>query len=236
MDDAMTEAMVGAGWERLGMKIGLDIGGRHTGAIVLDDELHASGNDGEGDADLPGSGDGKGRDAGQLAANGLGCIAHEIDGDALDDFGGEVEGRKRDLAGDGDVRGAGGDAPEDGRKAEQHGGVVGAIGADVGGAGTAGAKEFGGTNGCVSGAERRDIAEAGSGCGQQAMDEPGAAVGDEAQFGGVVLVFGTQDAGDMEEIAVEAEGGEEVSGVVGEATGFGEGGCGRGGWVGWEQR
>ncbi len=39
-----------------------------------------------------------------------------------------------------------------------------------------------------------------------------------------MLVLGTKDAGDAEEVAVEAEGGEEVAGVVGEAGGFGEGG------------
>jgi hypothetical protein len=55
------------------------------------------------------------------------------------------------------------------------------------------------------------------------MDELGAAVGDEAQFGGVVLVLWTQNAGDVEEIAVETQGGEEVSGVVGETAGFGDG-------------
>jgi hypothetical protein len=39
-----------------------------------------------------------------------------------------------------------------------------------------------------------------------------------------VLVFGAQNARDFEEIAVETEGSEEVSGIVGEAGGFGEGG------------
>ena len=65
---------------------------------------------------------------------------------------------------------------------------------------------------------------AGGGCSQQAADEAGAAVGDEAELGGVVLVLRAQNAGDVEEIAVETERGEEVSGVVGEAGGFGEGG------------
>jgi len=44
-----------------------------------------------------------------------------------------------------------------------------------------------------------------------------------------MLVLWTQDAGDFEEIAVEAQGGEEISGIVGEAVGFGEGGRRRGG-------
>ena len=39
-------------------------------------------------------------------------------------------------------------------------------------------------------------------------------------------MLGAEDAGDFEEVAVEAEGGEEVAGVVGEAAGFGEGGSG----------
>jgi hypothetical protein len=57
----------------------------------------------------------------------------------------------------------------------------------------------------------------------QTLDEIGAAAGDEAELGGVVTVLGTEDAGDAEEIAVEAERGEEIAGVVGEAGGAGEG-------------
>ena len=60
--------------------------------------------------------------------------------------------------------------------------------------------------------------------GQQAADEAGAALGDGAELGGVVLVLGAEDAGDIEEIAVEAECGEEIAGVVGEAGGVSEGG------------
>jgi hypothetical protein len=39
-----------------------------------------------------------------------------------------------------------------------------------------------------------------------------------------VLVLRAQNAGDVEEIAVEAECSEKVPGVVGKAAGFGEGG------------
>jgi hypothetical protein len=64
----------------------------------------------------------------------------------------------------------------------------------------------------------------GLGCEDQTLDEAGAAVGDEAEFGGVVLVLGAQDAGGAEQIAVEAERGEEIAGVVDEAGGVGEAG------------
>jgi hypothetical protein len=39
-----------------------------------------------------------------------------------------------------------------------------------------------------------------------------------------MLVLGPKDAGDVEEIAVETEGGEEVAGVVSQTGGFGKGG------------
>jgi hypothetical protein len=64
----------------------------------------------------------------------------------------------------------------------------------------------------------------GRGGNEEATDERCAAIGDEVEFGGVVLVLGAQHARDFEEVAVEAEGGEEVAGVVGEAGGFGDGG------------
>jgi hypothetical protein len=164
MDDAMTEAVAGTDWQRLGVEIGLDVGWRHTGAIVFDGELQTTGNDGKGDTDLPGRGKGNRRAAGLLVPNGLGCIANEIDGDALDDFRRKTEWRKRILASDGDVRCAGGDAPEHRRKGEQHGGVVGGVGKDVGGARTAAAKALGWTNRCGVGAERKDAMDAGDGC------------------------------------------------------------------------
>jgi hypothetical protein len=47
----------------------------------------------------------------------------------------------------------------------------------------------------------------GNGRGQQTLYELGAAVGDEAELGGVVLVLGTKNARDAEEIDVETEGG-----------------------------
>jgi hypothetical protein len=62
--------------------------------------------------------------------------------------------------------------------------------------------------------------------GKQTADEFGAAVGDEAEFGGVVPVLRAQDAGDAEEITVEAERCEQVAGVMGQAGGVGEGGRG----------
>jgi hypothetical protein len=64
------------------------------------------------------------------------------------------------------------------------------------------------------------------GHGKQTPDELGAAVGDEAELGGVVTVLGTKDAGGAQKIAVEAERSEEVAGVMGQAGGVGEGGGG----------
>ena len=49
-------------------------------------------------------------------------------------------------------------------------------------------------------------------------------------------MFGAQNARDFEEIAVETEGSEEVSGIVGEAGGFGEGGRRTGRWERLERR
>jgi hypothetical protein len=51
---------------------------------------------------------------------------------------------------------------------------------------------------------------------EEALDELGAAGGDEAELGGVVAVLWAQDAGDAEEVAVEAESAEEIAGVVGQ--------------------
>jgi hypothetical protein len=76
-----------------------------------------------------------------------------------------------------------------------------------------------------------EIGRGGNRCGQQTLDELGAAVGDNAELGGVVLMLGTKDAGNVEEIAVETEGGEEVAGVVSQTGGFGE--RGRAGGRGW---
>ena len=58
MDDAMTEAVAGAERQGLRVKIGLDVGGGHAGAVVLDGELEMIGDDCEGDVDLPGRGEG----------------------------------------------------------------------------------------------------------------------------------------------------------------------------------
>jgi hypothetical protein len=114
--------------------------------------------------------------------------------------------------------------------------VVGGVGEDVRAARAAAAKEFGRANRYGVGAERREILDAGRGCGEQTTDELGAAVGDEAKFGGVVLVLGTQDAWNVEEIAVETKGGEEVSGIMSETAGFGEGGRWLGGGMrGWRR-
>jgi hypothetical protein len=69
-----------------------------------------------------------------------------------------------------------------------------------------------------------------SGCrgyGEQTPDELGAAVGDDTELGGVVTVLGTKDAGSAQEIAVEAERSEEIAGVMSQADGVGESGCGR---------
>ena len=70
------------------------------------------------------------------------------------------------------------------------------------------------------------------GCGivgdsEQALNELGAAGGDEAEFGGVVAVLGAKDAGDAEEIAVETESAEEIAGVVGQARTLGDAARGR---------
>ena len=128
MDDEVAEAAGGAEWERLRMNIGLDVGWRHAGAIIFDGELEKAGDGGEGDADFAGGGSGRGTErcgACLSEPDGFGCVAHQVDGDALDDFGREVQGRKRGWAGDDDGSGAGSDALENGRQAEQRDGVVG---------------------------------------------------------------------------------------------------------------
>ena len=51
---------------------------------------------------------------------------------------------------------------------------------------------------------------------EKTLDEFGTAGGDEAELSGVVAVLGTKDAGDAEEIAIEAESTEEIAGVVGQ--------------------
>lgn len=51
---------------------------------------------------------------------------------------------------------------------------------------------------------------------EEALDELGAAGGDEAELGGVVAVLRAKDAGDAKEVAVEAESAEEIAGVVGQ--------------------
>jgi hypothetical protein len=118
MDDTVTEAVVCTQWERLGVQVGLDVGWGHAGSIVCDGEMEMIGNDGEGDTDLPAASKGNRNSAGMLMPNGLSRVANEIDGNALDDLRGKAQGRKRNLAGDGDVCRAGGDAPKDRRKAE----------------------------------------------------------------------------------------------------------------------
>ena len=155
-----------------------------------------------------------------VEADGLGGVADEVDDDALDDLGGEAEGRQRWRGGYGDLGCAGGDALEDGREVAHHGGVVAGGGDGVGGAGVAAAKESWGKFGGVDAG--RGVEGGGDGQGEEALDELGAAVGDDAEFCGVVLMLGAQDAGQAEEIAVEAEGGEEIAGVVGQAGGVGE--------------
>jgi hypothetical protein len=73
------------------------------------------------------------------------------------------------------------------------------------------------------------------GSGEQTPDEGGAAVGDEGEFGGVVLVLRAKDARSAEEIAVETERCEEIAGVVSEPDRVDYRGCGcwqRGGRIG----
>ena len=57
---------------------------------------------------------------------------------------------------------------------------------------------------------------------EEALDELGAAGGDEAELGGVVAVLGAEDAGDAEEIAVEAESAEKITCIVGQARTLGD--------------
>lgn len=84
-----------------------------------------------------------GSGGGVLEADGLGGVADEVDDDALNDFGGEAEGRKRWRGGDDDLGCAGGDALEDGREVAHHGGVVAGGGDGVGGARVAATKKSG---------------------------------------------------------------------------------------------
>jgi hypothetical protein len=51
---------------------------------------------------------------------------------------------------------------------------------------------------------------------EQAAEQRTAAFIDQAQLGGVVTVRRRQHAGGLEQIAVEAEGSEQVAGVVGQ--------------------
>jgi hypothetical protein len=57
---------------------------------------------------------------------------------------------------------------------------------------------------------------------EQALNELGAAGGDEAELRGVVAVLGAKDAGHAEEIAVEAESAKKIAGVVGQACALGD--------------
>jgi len=54
-----------------------------------------------------------------LEADGLGGVAHQIDDDALEDVGGEVEGRKRSGADNGDPGSSCGDALQNGSEMAQ---------------------------------------------------------------------------------------------------------------------
>jgi len=100
--------------------------------------------------------------------------------------------------------------------------VIGGPGGEVGGSRVGTMKKIVGKYGGAAGVGR--LLWVGGGSGQETMDECGAAVGDDAELGGIVLVLRAQNAGDVEEIAVEAECSEKVPGVVGKAAGFGEGG------------
>jgi len=100
--------------------------------------------------------------------------------------------------------------------------VIGGPGGEVGGSRVGTMKKIVGKYGGAAGVGR--LLWVGGGSGQETMDECGAAVGDDAELGGIVLVLRAQNAGDVEEIAVEAECIEKVPGVVGKAAGFGEGG------------
>jgi len=178
VDDEVAEAVVRADGERFGMKIGFDVGGRHAGAIVFYGELQMSVDDGEGNADLAGWGEGNGRRAGLAAPDGFGGVAHQVDGDALDDFGGKVEGREGGWAGDDDGGGAGGDAFENRCEREQRDGVAWGGGEGVGGALRTAVEQHGREEAfCVAGQSEIE----GGGCGghEQATDECGAAIGDE---------------------------------------------------------
>ena len=131
--------------------------------------------------------------------------------------------RERGGARDGDIGSAGSDAFEHRRQREQHGRVIGGIGAGVGGARAAAAKKEGSKgSGFGEGSGRRGR----GGGGEQAADEFGTAVRDEAKLRGVVLVLGAEDAGAAEQVRIKSESGEQVAGIVGEASSFGEGGRG----------
>lgn len=130
MDDAVAEAATGAGRRSGGAKEGGGDGGWDAGAVVFDGELEATGDDAEGDADralrLGGC-----RDAvSVVAANGFYGVADEVDGDALEGFGGEIERGQDGRGGDGDGGRAGGDAFQYRGQVAQDGGV-GEAGAGV---------------------------------------------------------------------------------------------------------
>ena len=212
------------------MKVGLDVGGRHAGTVVFDGELQVGVDDGEGDADLAGRGEGDGRRARRVRERMASAALRTrltVMRSMISE--GKLQGRRevgqvtRTVAAPAAMRS---------RTGASESRVTAWLGV------AARASEVRSSGGGRAAAARRrsaSLGRAGSGgCGggdEQAADEVGAAIGDEAEFGGVVAVLGAENAGDVEEVAVETEGGEEIAGVVGEAGGFGDGGrWDEGGW------
>ena len=136
-------AAAGAWWGSGGAEEGGGDGGWDAGAVVFDCELKAAGDDAECDSDgalrLRVN---RGASC-VLCPNGFYSVADEVDGDALEGFGGEIERRKRGGGGDGDGGCAGGDALKHGGEVAQDGGV-GEAGAGVFGEANAAATDVGG--------------------------------------------------------------------------------------------
>jgi hypothetical protein len=112
VDDAMAETALGGGRKVAGIHKGCGDGWRDAGAVIFDDELETACDDAKGDADFAMGVGGWGGSA-LLFADGFDGVANQIDGDALDGFGGKSGGRHKGGGEDGDSCGAGGDAFKD---------------------------------------------------------------------------------------------------------------------------
>jgi hypothetical protein len=80
MDIAMAETSAGSGGQWRGMEKGSGQRRRHTGTVVFDAQPQAASDHAEADVNMP---------PGELrGVDGFGCVAYQVDGDALQRFSG----------------------------------------------------------------------------------------------------------------------------------------------------